>query len=518
MASAPNTKSLSDSESTIATSMTNSTEEIFSQKPSTVSSVVSNIDFATELRTDRLNLLWRISLGIAIFLLWIAFMRRQDNGDAIAMMCGFIIVGSVLTRFLLKVNYTLAVWSFVGGGILATTVLASTGNQDAINISPFIYPFIVFMVGLMLPPIHTASMFIISTILTFTVPFIFSGGSWEFISVYPFAAVAVTFLSAIFAIQATGELYQVTGWALENYQRERRTSGDLFENRQRLEKSLQRSQILGEKLQEINDELEMAKHFRGQFLANMSHELRTPLNAIIGFSETMLSFPMMYDDIPLPGAYRNDLEQIYGSGNQLLTVINDILDLSKVDAGKLEVNLGRVSLDPLIDSVMMTAAGLVAKKPIELKRDLPRPLPDVYADDTRLRQVLLNIYSNAAKFTESGTVTIGLQEFENEVHLSIKDTGEGIKSDALESIFEEFSQTETAGRDPRTGAGLGLTISRRLLALMNGRIWAESTYSEGSTFYVVVPKYQPGVHGGDVKEKSNRTPSPLKPVEGVQNS
>ena len=196
-------------------------------------------------------------------------------------------------------------------------------------------------------------------------------GDFSFLGVHQIAGVTVSTISALLAAQVTGELHQITDWALDNYKRERRSSMDLFEKRQELQKSLRRSEVLGDKLKEINEELETAKHFRGQFLANMSHELRTPLNAIIGFSETMLSFPMMYDDVDLPEAYRRDLQQIHDSGQQLLTVINDILDLSRVDAGKLEIDIRQVKLDPIIDNAMMTAAGLLANKSVDLQRDIP---------------------------------------------------------------------------------------------------------------------------------------------------
>jgi len=308
------------------------------------------------------------------------------------------------------------------------------------------------------------------------------------------AGVLVSTISALLAAQVTGELHQITDWALDNYKRERRSTLDLFEKRQQLQKSLRRSEVLGDKLKDINEELETAKHFRGQFLANMSHELRTPLNAIIGFSETMLSFPMMYEDVELPDAYRRDLRQIHDSGQQLLTVINDILDLSRVDAGKLEIDIRQVKLDPIIDNAMMTAAGLIGNKPVELRRDIPNELPDVYADDKRLRQVLLNLLSNAVKFTDEGSITVNVRDEGDRVQMSIADTGEGIPPDKLDAIFNEFSQVDQKGRDPRAGAGLGLTISRKLLGLMDGQIWVESTYGQGSTFYVNVPKYQPGLH------------------------
>jgi signal transduction histidine kinase len=298
----------------------------------------------------------------------------------------------------------------------------------------------------------------------------------------------------------TGELYQITEWALLNYQRERRTGQQLFENRLLLERSLLRSQALSETLQDTNDELEnarqaaeAAKHFRGQFLANMSHELRTPLNAIIGFSETMMRFPEMYDAVILPDAYHADMNQIYNSGKQLLTLINDILDLSRVDAGKLEIFMKRVDLSPILRQVQSLANGLLGAKPIKLEMEAPDPLPLVWADEQRVRQVLINLYSNAVKFTDAGTITLKVHPSEkpDEVHISVTDTGGGIDNSSLELIFEEFKQSvESAGRDPRSGAGLGLSISRQLLGLMGGRIWAESQVGVGSTFHVILQSYR----------------------------
>lgn len=462
---------------------------------------VSNMDFANEVRFDRVNILWKVTLAISVLFLWIAFMRRTTNGDLIGLSSGALVVGSLLCAQLIRRNMlTASVWVFVLSGVVAAVFPMTTGNQDAINIAPFVFPMVVILIGLLLPPLHTLLMLGLTMTLTIVVPFTVTQ-SWAFFGVYQIFALLLSILSALLAVQVTGELYQITGWALENYSRVRRTSIDLFENRQRLEKALRRSQVLGEKLQTINEELESAKHFRGQFLANMSHELRTPLNAIIGFSETMLSFPMMYDDIELPEAYRRDLSQIHTSGQQLLTVINDILDLSKVDAGKLEINLEPLSLDPIVDNVMMTTAGLISKKPIELKREVPLDIPDIYADESRIRQVLLNLYSNAAKFTDEGSITIRAKEVPEGLQISITDTGSGIPEQDLEKIFEEFTQTEAQGRDPRAGAGLGLTISRRLMGLMNGRIWAESVHGQGSTFHVLVPKYDPAVHGGSPKRK-----------------
>src|SRR5690606_3955369 len=137
--------------------------------------------------------------------------------------------------------------------------------------------------------------------------------------------------------------------------------------------------------------------------------------------------------------------------------------LSKVDAGKLDIRISRMEPAPLIRAVMTAAAGLVAKKPIKLEADIPDDLPPVMADDQRVRQVLFNLYSNAAKFTDRGTITVRARAVDDEVHISVIDTGSGIAPENHEVIFEEFKQAETEGRDPRSGAGLGLAISRQLL-------------------------------------------------------
>jgi signal transduction histidine kinase len=347
----------------------------------------------------------------------------------------------------------------------------------------------------MLSPRESLVFAILSSVLIAASPFM--NPNANILGWYQVFSILLTFISWVLAAQVTGELYQITQWALSNYERERKTTNDLYENRQALERSFRRSQALSAELTEANTELDKAKQaaeeatrYRGQFLANMSHELRTPLNAIIGFSETMLKFPAMYDDVELPKNYQSDLNQIYNSGRQLLSLINDILDLSKVDAGKMELLMQRVDLENIISSVMSTAHGLVGSKPIKLETDLPDPVPLIWADETRIRQVLLNLYSNAIKFTESGSITIAVREEDHSVRISMKDTGRGIDSRYHEAIFEEFKQAETSGRDPRSGAGLGLAICRHLLGLMGGRIWVESEPGKGSTFHVLVSLYR----------------------------
>ncbi len=343
----------------------------------------TNQDFATEVKFERLRLLWRVTLIGAVLAGWvllnIAMLQRVDVVHALAPLL-VVIVGMVITRFILRYNgYILAAWVYVFSGLIALGISLIFAQDQLLYILPFAFPVMIFVVGLLLPPVNTLTVAVISAAFIIFAP-MFGGHTVDNFGTFQFAAILLTIIGAIVAAQVAGDLYQIADWAMSNYQRERRVAGELFENRQALEKSLARSTALGTSLQETNEELataraaaEEAKHFRGQFLANMSHELRTPLNAIIGFSETMLKFPAMYEDVPLPVTYEADLQQIYTSGRQLLTLINDILDLAKVDAGKLDVRMERVDLHRVFTNVVSTAHGLVGNKPVHLRIPDPRP-------------------------------------------------------------------------------------------------------------------------------------------------
>lgn len=459
----------------------------------------TNLEFANDVKTDRLNLLWRVTFFGGLVLGWvllnIAMLNRLDVG-ALFFPLVIIIIGSLLTRNILtKKDFRAASWVYTIFSVLGLSLALYLGDTLTLQIIPFAFPVVTFIVGLLLTPRSTLFIAMLAIAATIFMPWL-RLGDFEFLSVFQFAAVLLIIVSTMLAMQVTGDISQVAEWALANYQRERHIASELFENRELLERTLARSQALSERLQETNTELDHARksaeeatHFRGQFLANMSHELRTPLNAIIGFSETMLKFPAMYDGVKLPSLYETDLEQIYTSGRQLLNLINDILDLSKVDAGKLEIHLTEVELKPLLNTILSTASGLIGQKQIRLQTDLPEVIPSVYADEARVRQVLLNLYSNAAKFTDQGAITLSVRQVDEGIRIGVSDTGAGIPHDSLGIIFEEFKQAETGLRDPRSGAGLGLAISRQLLSLMGGRIWAESELGRGSTFYFILPLY-----------------------------
>jgi GAF domain-containing protein/DNA-binding response OmpR family regulator len=238
-------------------------------------------------------------------------------------------------------------------------------------------------------------------------------------------------------------------------------------------------------------EMREVDRLKTQFLANMSHELRTPLNSIIGFSRVILKGI----DGPITDLQNQDLTAIHNAGQHLLGLINDILDISRIDAGKMELAFEEVDLRNLIQSVASTALGLIHDKPIRLTQYIPDDLPLARADPIRTRQVMLNLLSNAAKFTESGSIVIEakLQTSPDnfpEIAISVSDTGSGIPADHFPKLFQEFSQVDASPTRRTGGTGLGLSICKRLVEMHGGRIWVDSILGKGSTFYFTVPALQ----------------------------
>jgi GAF domain-containing protein len=237
---------------------------------------------------------------------------------------------------------------------------------------------------------------------------------------------------------------------------------------------------------EIEDksrQLEVASQHKSEFLANMSHELRTPLNAIIGFSEVLTE--RMFGE--LNEKQEEYLKDIYASGQHLLSLINDILDLSKIEAGRMELDLNEFDLPTAIDNALMLVRERAGRRSIALYTDIDKRLGQIQADERKVRQVVLNLLSNAVKFTpEGGRIEVAALLTDGSVEVSVSDTGVGIAPEDQEAIFEEFRQVGTADKKVE-GTGLGLALSRKFVELHGGRIWVTSTLGEGSTFTFTIP-------------------------------
>jgi signal transduction histidine kinase len=239
-------------------------------------------------------------------------------------------------------------------------------------------------------------------------------------------------------------------------------------------------------IQDKSRQLAEASQHKSQFLANMSHELRTPLNAIIGVSE------MLREDAEALKQDTEPLDRVLGAARHLLALINDILDLSKIEAGRMELHLEPFALLPLIEDVAKTIEPMASKNGNRIALDCPPDLGTIHADQTRFRQALLNLMSNANKFTNKGTITIGVRQQAEHgrdwIMLAVADTGIGMTPEHLGKLFQEFSQASSATASKYGGTGLGLAISRRFCQMMGGDITVESEPGRGSTFTIRLPR------------------------------
>ena len=245
---------------------------------------------------------------------------------------------------------------------------------------------------------------------------------------------------------------------------------------------------MNDELQRLYRELETASRHKSEFLANMSHELRTPLNAIIGFSQVLRE--RMFGEVN--EKQEEYLDDILSSGNHLLSLINDVLDLSKVEAGQVELEIAPFSLREALERGVVDGAraGDDGRRPGRARTPIRRSTSST-GDERRIRQVIFNLLSNAVKFTPAGgAVDVSAARVNGEVRVSVADTGPGIAAEDRERIFEEFQQTE-AGIEQREGTGLGLALSKRLVELHGGRIWVDSELGKGSTFVFTLPAGSP---------------------------
>ncbi len=243
---------------------------------------------------------------------------------------------------------------------------------------------------------------------------------------------------------------------------------------------------LFEEIQDKNRQLELASQHKSQFVANMSHELRTPLNAIIGLTEMMVTNAARFGTEKA----REPLQRVNRAGTHLLGLINQILDLSKIEAGKLELTSQTVQLAPLIDEVIETARQLAEQNKNSLAVEAQENLGTITLDPMRLRQILLNLLSNACKFTEQGEVKLRARRVRNGrdwIEMAVADTGIGMTADQQAKLFGEFSQAEATTAQRFGGTGLGLAIARKLARMMGGDVTVTSEPGKGSVFTVRLP-------------------------------
>jgi signal transduction histidine kinase/CheY-like chemotaxis protein len=300
-------------------------------------------------------------------------------------------------------------------------------------------------------------------------------------------------LTTITILIATNNLQKALAWALNGYLEAHKNELVARERKATLERALKNLDTAMAKLERANamltqarNEAEEARRVKQQFAQTISHELRTPLNLIAGFTETMIKSPEYYG-APLPPLYLRDLSVVYRNACHLQNLVNDVLDLARLESAYLSLELEELDLCDVIEDAISTARGLVEGRGLALNTTIAPNLPLVWGDAVRLKQVLLNLLNNAARFTEQGGVTVRAEAQGDAVLVSVTDTGIGIPEENIADIFESFRQLENPMQRRTSGAGLGLAISQQLIGLHGGQIWVESEVGVGSRFFFSLP-------------------------------
>lgn len=287
----------------------------------------------------------------------------------------------------------------------------------------------------------------------------------------------------------TSVAWALNGW--ENAHRAlleaRKRRGEMYRVVRALEEATYRLERTNNELIVAQHEAEVARALKARFAATVSHELRAPLNLILGFSRLMALSPESYGE-PLPRAYRADIDAIYRNSQHLLALVDDILDLSQIEAQRLPLVKDRIDLEEdVVKKAVDIVQTLAERKGLYLRLELAGNLPWVLADQVRLRQALLNLLTNAIRFTERGGITVRTRQQDGMLVVSVQDTGKGIASEDIPKLFQEFHQLHPNETREGAGSGLGLSISKHLIELHGGQIWAESRQGVGTTFHFTIP-------------------------------
>jgi signal transduction histidine kinase/CheY-like chemotaxis protein len=325
-------------------------------------------------------------------------------------------------------------------------------------------------------------------------------------------ALGLLWATALTSWLSSRSLYTALRWAMHSQKQAVALLDELRQRQGELNRTLAALTEASRRLERTNQELavareraEEARAMKEHFVANVSHELRTPLNLIVGFSEMMYLEPESYDNVGWTADLQSDIGELYRASRHLQSLVNDILDLSRIDAARLPMFREMADVREVIKEAVETISPLLRQRRLACALEWPESVSPVLLDQTRIRQVLLNLLNNAVRFTDAGGITVRLGQTDRAVVVSVHDTGAGIPPDKLESIFEKFQQVDEGPRR-RGGAGLGLALSRQLVELHGGRMWAESQLGVGSTFHFSLPL------PGSVPQTSPlfRTPGPKR--------
>ena len=376
-----------------------------------------------------------------------------------------------------------ATYVFIGGCIISIISFVFWPQLSFYQREIYLLMLVVAMAGLIISPRAAFGAANFAAILTLAATAYLYAFDWDMVLLVG-APLAMIYGIAMVSWISSSHLTTTLQWAYNSQARAQDRSRELFESQQELKRTYQLQETTNYRLQEAEAAARQASEFKTRFITNLSHELRTPLSAIINFS--FLLSKNRYGDVN--EEQREYLTRIHSAGELLLDIVNDLLDLAKIEAGQMDLFMEPIDLEAISRSVIDTTSGLITDKPVELKLEIAPNLPEVYGDNTRIRQILINLLGNAEKYTDEGTITLKVNQQDTDyLKISVIDTGAGIREQDFERIFQEFQQTQEAFTMRKVGTGLGLPISKKFAELHGGDLWVESEYGKGSAFHFILP-------------------------------
>jgi signal transduction histidine kinase len=399
-----------------------------------------------------------------------------------------IVLSCILSyKFYRKDQFRRATYFLVDGLTLSVLSFILWPNSQFPYLQAYLLVLVVALAGMLINPQaagRTAAVGVIATIIVvlFLKHFVYYPIAWRTLSLW--GPLLMTCAMAAVSWISSDHLTTTLKWAYDSQERAQQRSRELFEKQQEVQRAYILLESANIRLKEAEVAAVQANQLKTRFITSLSHELRTPLSAIINFS-----FILSKNRHGQVTAEQQDyLNRIHHAGDLLLEIVNDLLDLAKIEAEQMELFREAIDLAEVGESVMGTISGLVGDKPIQLHQEIAPQLPLVCGDQTRVRQILINLLGNAVKYTERGHITLQIiQQDDRFLKVSVTDTGIGIKREDFQRIFEEFQQTEDAFALRKVGTGLGLPISKKFVELHGGQLWVESEYGAGTTFYFTLP-------------------------------
>ncbi len=450
--------------------------------------------FSSSLEEVRARLIYRLGfllIGFGIFAMWYVLVRR-DLPFASVWIPLLLIIFSRGVQILLNQKPVLARYGFVWGMVIFLVITLLAFADPLLPYLTILWVFISAMLIGNSGMISAAIFMVEATVLNL------AG-----IRNYPLLELTIVLvLAASSSWISAYTLFTVVHWYTAMQVRSQQLLETTRDHRAELSQALKSLRSAYETQQHIQLELvwarkhaEDARRLKEQFAANISHELWTPLNLILGFSEMMYLSPDVYGDVAWTPGLRRDIHQIYRNSQHLLGLIGDILDLSRFEMTGFNISTEPTALAPFLTDTLEIVEHSIQGRDIHLEYNAPDDLPVVEIDCTRIRQVILNLLNNACRFTEAGVIELSAQQVKREVVISVRDTGSGIPADKLPHIFDEFFQANPSLNRSRSGAGLGLAISKRFVEVHHGRIWAESEEGVGSCFSFALPIWETPTRG-----------------------